>query len=225
MKRILIISMTLLIILNFWACNNMKNEKTIKIGVIDSCISSEIQDKYVTEMNDIIGVQTENNITHGSMVLSIILQNVSNCEIFYCSVYDENCIGEIDDIANAINWCIENDVDIITMSFATLNDNENVRECVNKTIKNGIIITSSCINLSDEICYPAMYDGVISVSEGFNKQASVILKGMEVEFEIDGTEMKKREVSFLTAYVCGEIASQLSEGNTVDEVINDLNFD
>ena len=168
MKRILIISMTLLIILNFWACNNMKNEKTIKIGVIDSCISSEIQDKYVTEMNDIIGVQTENNITHGSMVLSIILQNVSNCEIFYCSVYDENCIGEIDDIANAINWCIENDVDIITMSFATLNDNENVRECVNKTIKNGIIITSSCINLSDEICYPAMYDGVISVSEGFN---------------------------------------------------------
>lgn len=225
MKRILIISMTLLIMLSFLACNNTKNEKNVKIGVIDSCISSEIQDKYVTEMNDMVETNTEDNITHGSMVLSIILQNVSNCEIFYCSVYDENCIGEIDDIANAINWCIENDVDIITMSFATLNDNENVRECVNKAIKNGIIITSSCINLSDKICYPAMYDGVISVSEGFNKQASVILKGMEVEFEIDGTEMKKREVSFLTAYVCGEIASQLSEGNTVDEVINDLNFD
>ena len=176
-------------------------------------------------MNDIVGVQTDNNITHGSMILSIIKQNVSNCEIFYCSVYDENCIGKIDDVATAINWCVDNNVDIITMSFATLTDDENVRECVKKAIDNNIIITSSCINLSDKTCYPAMYDGVISVSEGFNNQASVILKGKKVKFEIDGTEMEKREVSFLTAYVCGKIVNQLSEGNTVEEVVKDLNFD
>lgn len=226
MKRFLVIITTLFMILNLSACSNTKNEKTIKIGVIDSCISSKIQDEYnITEMNDIVGVQTNNNITHGSMILSIILQNVSNCEIFYCSMYDENCIGKIDDVATAINWCIDNNVDIITMSFATLTDDENVRECVKKAIDNNIIITSSCINLSDKTCYPAMYDGVISISEGFNNQASVILKGKKVKFEIDGTEMEKREVSFLTAYVCGKIANQLSEGNTVEEVVKDLNFD
>ena len=226
MKRFLVILTTLFLIFNFSACSNTKNEKTIKIGVIDSCISSKIQDKYsITKMNDIVGVQTDNNITHGSMILSIIKQNVSNCEIFYCSVYDENCIGKIDDVATAINWCVDNNVDIITMSFATLTDDENVRECVKKAINNNIIITSSCINLSDKTCYPAMYDGVISVSEGFNNQASVILKGKKVKFEIDGTEMEKREVSFLTAYVCGKIVNQLSEGNTVEEVVKDFNFD
>ena len=93
MKRILVIFTTVFMILNLSACSNTKNEKNVKIGIIDSCISSKIQDEYnITEMNDIVGVQTNNNITHGSMILSIIKQNVSNCEIFYCSVYDENCI-------------------------------------------------------------------------------------------------------------------------------------
>lgn len=226
MKRFLSIFIALFIILNFSACSNTKNEKTIKIGVIDSCISSEIQSKYdITEMNDMVGVQTDNNITHGSMILSIILQNVSNCEIFYCSVYDEKCIGKIDDVANAINWCIDNNVDIITMSFATLTDNEYMRECVKKAIDNNILITASCINLSDKTCYPAMYDDVISVSEGINNQASVILKGKAVQFTIDGIKMEKRGVSFLTAYVCGKIANKLSEGIAVEKIVKDLNFE
>ena len=135
--------MVLFIVLNFSACNNTKNDKTIKIGVIDSCISKQIRDEYnITNINDIVGIQTNNNITHGS-----------------------------------------------------------------------------------KICYPAMYDGVISVSEGFNKQASVILQDKKVEFKIDGKKMKKREDSFLTAYVCGKIAKQLSEGNTVEEIVKTLNFD
>lgn len=226
MKRFFIIVMNLFILLNFSACNNMENKKVIKIGVIDSCISNKVQDEYgITKMNDIVSVQTDNNITHGSMILSIIQQNVSNCEFFYCSVYDENCVGKIDNVATALNWCIDNNVDIITMSFATLADNENVRKCIKKAIDNNIIITASCINLSDKTCYPAMYDGVISVSEGFNKQASIILKGKQVNFKIDGKEMKKSEVSFLTAYVCGKIANQLSEGYTIEKILTDLNFD
>lgn len=226
MKRFLTIITALFIILNFSSCSNTKNLKTIKIGVIDSCISNQIRDEYnITNMNDIVGIQTNNNITHGSMILSIIEQNVSNSEIFYCSVYAENCIGKIEDVATAISWCVDNDVDIITMSFATLTDDKNVRESVKKAIDNNIIVIAACINLSDKTCYPAMYDGVISVSEGFNNQASVILKGKKVMFEIDGTEMEKREVSFLTAYVCGKIAKQLSEGNTVEEIVKDLNFD
>lgn len=226
MKRFFGVITTLFIILNFSACSNTKITQTIKIGVIDSCISSKIQDEYnITEINDIVGVQTDNNITHGSMILSIIKQTVSNCEIVYCSVYDENCIGKIDAVVTAINWCIDNNVDIITMSFATLTDNEKVRESIKRAINNNIIITASCINLSDKTCYPAMYDGVISVSDGFNNQASVILKGKKVKFDIDGTELEKREVSFLTALVCGKIANQLSEGKTIEEVLKDLNFD
>lgn len=226
MKRFLVIILSLLLLFCFSVCNNNGLSKNIKIGVIDSCISSTIQEKYhIKEINDIIGIKTDNNSTHGSMILSIILQNVSNCEIFYCSIYDDNFVGKIDNVAQAINWCIDNNVDIITMSFATLTDDEAIRECVKKAIDNGIIITASCFNLSDKTCYPAMYDGVISVSEGFNKQASVILSGKKVKFIIDGKKIEKSQVSFLTAYVCSKIANQLSDGNTIEEILKNLNFD
>lgn len=226
MKRFLIIIITLLLVVSiFFVCRNTGDEKTVKIGVIDSCISYEIQEKYhITEINDIIKLKTDNNVTHGSMVLSIILENVSNCEIIYCSVLDEECIGEINHIAKAIDWCVDNDVDIITMSFATLTDNKDIRQSVERAINKNIIITASCINLSDRICYPAMYDGVISVSEGFNNQAKVILKGKKVEFDIDGTKFEKGQVSFLTAYVCGRIAKQMSSGKTIEEILRNNDF-
>lgn len=225
MKRFLIIFVISSLILNFCACSNVKNGKTIQIGIIDSCISPEIQNKYnIVQVNDIVGVKTDNNITHGSMILSIISKNVPNCEIFYCSVLNEKCNGKIQDVANAIDWCISNKVDIITMSFATLTDDDQIRKSVEEAIKSNIIITASCVNLSDVVCYPAMYNGVISVSEGFNTRAQIILKGKKVKFEIDGTEFEKREVSFLTAYVCGSIAKQLSDGKTIEAILKKHDF-
>lgn len=225
MKRFFTIIITLSFVFSFSTCSKTENENNVNIGVIDSCISCEIQEKYhITEMNDIIKIKTDNNITHGSMVLSIILENVSKCEIFYCSVLNEKCVGEISHVAEAIDWCIDNDVDIITMSFATLTDNKEIRESVERAIKKNIVITASCINLSDMDCYPAMYDGVISVSEGFNNQAKVILEGKTVEFSINGTKFQKREVSFLTAYVCATIANQISKGKNIEEILNRKNL-
>ena len=99
------------------------------------------------------------------------------------------------------------------------------RKSVERAISNNIIITASCINLSEVTCYPAMYPNVISISEGFNKQATIILKGKKIKFNIDGKEIEKREVSFLTAYVCGNIAQQLSEGKEISEIMESLDFD
>lgn len=226
MKRFLMSIIIFSLVLSFFACSNIKNEKTVKIGVIDSCISYEIQEKYhIKEMKDIIGIKTDNNVTHGSMVLSIILKNVSNCEIFYCSVLNEKCTGEISHIAKAVDWCVDNHVDMITMSFATLTDNKSIRESIERAINNNIIVTASCINLSDKICYPAMYDGVISVSEGFNNQAKVVLNGKKVKFDINGKEFEKGQVSFLTADVCGRIAKQLSQGKTIEEILKNHDFE
>lgn len=226
MKRIFTFIILISLFLSFSACStNNEPNKAVKIGVIDSCISNSIQEtNNIVEINDIIQLDTNNNITHGSMILSIINQNVSNVEIFYCSILDANCVGKIENVAKAIDWCIDNNVDIITMSFATLSDDNKVKQCVERAIENNIIVIASCINLSDKICYPAMYDNVISVSEGFNSNATLILKGKKVKFVIDGVEMEKREVSFLTAYVCGKIANQLSRGLTIEKILKSPDF-
>ena len=222
MKRFVAILLGICLVFGIFFCNSKKT-RTIKIGIIDSCISKEMQQKLsISQMNDIIGIETENNITHGSMITAIILQEVSNCEIYYCSIYDENCIGEINDVVKAIDWCMKNNVDIITMSFATLSDSEFLRQSIEKAIKNKIIITASCINLSDKTCYPAMYAGVISISDGFNQQATIKLKGKSVKLIIDNKKIERREVSFLTAMACGKIAKQISKGIPTDKAIDKL---
>ncbi len=62
-----------------------------------------------------------------------------------------------------------------------------------------------------------MYDGVISVSDGFNPRATVSLKDKLVKTSIDNIKLQKREVSFLTALVCAKITKQLATGYTKEE--------
>lgn len=224
MKKFIAIFLGICLTVGF-LCWNLKETQTVKIGIIDSCISKEMQNKLgISQINNIVKIETENNITHGSMIATIIQNEVPSCEIYYCSIYDEACIGKINDVITAVDWCIENNVDIITMSFATLNDNESLRKSIEKAMNKNIIITASCINLSDKICYPAMYKGVISISDGFNPKATFNWKGKKVKITIDNNRMQKREVSFLTALACGKIAKQLSKGTSEDKAINILKY-
>ena len=225
MKRIIAAILGMSFVFTVCSCNR-KIYKDVKIGIIDSCISKEIQEEMkIVQINDIVQIETDNNITHGSIIAQIILQENPNCEIFYCSIYGEECVGKIDDVVTAINWCIDNNVEIITMSFATLNDDKAIRECVQKALNKGIIVTASCINFSDKICYPAMYDGVISVSDGFNPRATVSLKDKLVKTSIDNIKLQKREVSFLTALVCAKITKQLATGYTKEEILKKIEID
>lgn len=225
MKRIISTILGIFLIFSVSSCNR-KSYKSVRIGIIDSCISKEIQEEMkIVQINDIVQIETDNNITHGSIIAQIILQENPNCEIFYCSIYGEECVGKIDDVVTAINWCIDNNVEIITMSFATLNDDKAIRECVQKALNKGIIVTASCINFSDKICYPAMYDGVISVSDGFNPRATVSLKDKLVKTSIDNIKLQKREVSFLTALVCAKITKQLATGYTKEEILKKIEID
>lgn len=225
MKRIIAAILGIFFVFTVCSCNR-KTYKNVKIGIIDSCISKEIQEEMkIAQINDIVQIETDNNITHGSIIAQIILQENPSCEIFYCSIYGEKCVGKIDDVVTAINWCIDNNVEIITMSFATLNDDKAIRECVQKALNKGIIVTASCINFSDKICYPAMYDGVISVSDGFNPRATVSLKDKLVKTSIDNIKLQKREVSFLTALVCAKITKQLATGYTKEEILKKIEID
>lgn len=222
MKRVIAAVLGIFLAFGLCFCGS-KEYRKVKVGIIDSCISEENQERMqFVQINDIVQIKTESDITHGSIITQIILQTNPNCEIFYCSIYGEKCVGKIDDVITAINWCIDNNVEVITMSFATLNDDPGIKECIQKALDKGIIITASCMNFSDKTCYPAMYDGVISVSEGFNPQATVVLRGKQVKVKIGNTKLEKREVSFLTAYVCGIITKQLANGEQKEEIIENL---
>lgn len=222
MKRSISILVTIIMLLLICSCSNANGTSIpVKIGIIDSCISkSMVQELDIENYYEISDAVTNNDITHGSIITNIIKHEAKKCEIFYCSIYDESCIGKIDYVVSAITWCIENKVDIISMSFATLQDNPELRKVIEQAQEKGIVLIASCINLSNKICYPAMYKDVISVTDGFNQSATINLKGKVIKVKMCGETMTKSEASFLTAYACGLIAENLSHGATLDVILN-----
>ena len=83
MKRIIAAILGISFVFTVCSCNR-KSYKSVRIGIIDSCISKEIQEKMeIEQINDIAQIETDNNITHGSIITQIILQENPSCEIFY----------------------------------------------------------------------------------------------------------------------------------------------
>ena len=219
-----ILVISILIILFNIKLNNINITK-VKIGVIDSYISEETLNK----LNIVNCVNYTNNCdetknSHGKNTLQIIRKQCKNSEIHYASVLNEKNSTNIQTIISAVDWCINENVDIICMSLSTTENNELLENVIKKAIDNGIIITASCINFSNVDCYPAMYDNVISVSEGANKNAMVIIKNKKIAVKENGKKVEKTGTSVLTAYACGKIAKEKFINNKkIEDIVKNLN--
>ena len=225
MKRLfLIIIMVISMMFNLTSCADSIEGEKIKIGVIDTSISKDTINKYgIKNSTDFVYEEIDDNFTHGAIVLNIIDENAKNYDIYYASALDSTQTGEIEDVVSSIDWCIQNNVDIICMSFATLSTDNTLQERISVAKEAGIIVVASCINYSDLTCYPAMCDGVISVSEGANPNATIIIEEKFFEIKIDNEVVEWNGCSALTAYVCGRIADELSNGKEdVFEIIENI---
>lgn len=218
-RLIFLLQISFLILLCLTACSNQEEHKSddkVKVGVIDTSISNNTIVNYgLNHINDIVKENVEDDETHGATTLNIIKKNVANCEIYYSMALDSSFTGDIQNATDSIKWCIENNVDIICMSFATTNNNKDLEKAINEASEKGIILIASCINGSSADCYPAMYEGVISVSEGINTNADVIIEYSE--------DNEYENCSELTAHVTGKIANELSKGSKdVFKILEDI---
>lgn len=202
-RRIDIVIFTLVFILTILCIYNLflyihKNadKNAVKIGVIDSLLEEKYLDKY--DVVKTISFVKDTKVTnHGSTVLSIIKED-NNAKVYYAATLDSKLIGNISDVTKAIYWCVQNNVDIINMSFATTEDNKLLKEAVQYAQDKGIIIVASCMNYYNDYSYPAMYPGVMSVSDGSFNKAKFTLK-------------KQIGTSSGSAYLTNEISKKLKE--------------
>ncbi len=223
-----LICITSIIVVFCFSRNLQKQRAVVKIGVIDSYIPKETLESMNILNTNYTGSNSHTSNNHGKVTLKIIQDECKNSKIYYASVLNEENTSPIEDVVSAIEWCIDNKVDVICMSFATFTDDELLKSIVEKAISNNIIITASCVNFSNADCYPAMYNGVISVSEGFNKNATIIMKKKSLLVEIDGENIEGKGTSALNAYACGCIAKEISRGNNdlgkvIDKIVKKCN--
>lgn len=198
----------------------IKPGKIVKVGVIDSLVDETYISKYDVVSNK--KFVTDPLLTnHGSTILTIIKQK-SKAQIYYASTLDSNLVSSIDNIANAIYWCADNNVDIINMSFATKQDNPTLKKAIDYALQKNIIIVASCINNYDGYAYPASYKGVVSVSNEESSKAKVVISKQEIPVKLlDGSTIKTAGASCATAYVTNQISNELS-GKAKPYIINKI---
>lgn len=108
------------------------------------------------EVGDLLG--------HGTFVSGLVKLMAPDCELMPYRVFDENGVGNAYIISLAIYQAIDDSVDVINMSFNTYTASSSIQTAIAAAHQAGITMVASSGNDScSTICYPASYDGVISV--------------------------------------------------------------
>ncbi|MGM0867065.1 MAG: S8 family peptidase [Bacillota bacterium] len=212
-------------------------EKKIKIAILDSGINGDHPEltglirKSYNAINP--GQKILDSYGHGTAIAGMIsakpneyiIQGISQSVYLYdVKVLNDKGGGEIEDVVDGIEWSINNNVDIINLSFGFQKDNQALREAILKATTHGIIIVAAAgNNLGLYTDYPAKYEEVISISsisenlkvDPFAGKGKVdyVAPGVKIPILTNG-EDKVRYVngtSFSTAIATGIIANILEQ--------------
>lgn len=155
---------------------NTDVDAKVKVALIDSGVdfTSDIdiyERKNFIPGEDEVSVLYEDGSGHGTSIAGIIAAKDNgegitginpNVKLYSAKVLDENNYAPINRIVEAINWAIDKKVNIISISFGTTTDSEELKLAIQKAYKAGILIIAAAGN-HEIIEYPAAYDEVVAV--------------------------------------------------------------
>ncbi len=185
----------------------------IKIAVVDSGIDythPDLNDNYkggydfVNNDNDPM-----DDHGHGTKVAGIIaaednafgvLGVAPEASIYGLKVLRSDGVGYSSNIIRAIEWAVDNDMDIVSMSIGSNAGSYAYQQAVNNAYNSGVLLVASAGNsgstATDNVMYPAKYDSVIAISamnqvDGICSFSSV---GPAVELTAPGIYLKTTAV-------------------------------
>lgn len=181
---------------------------------------------------------------HGTLITGIITAQHNNnvgfkgiapqANIYPVKVLDSHGQGSIENIERGIEWCIQNKMDIINMSFSLPKDIVSLHRSIQRARSKGIIIVASVSNsYGGNIGYPASYDEVISVTAvDSNLHFGETTPKGDIDFSapgvniistsIDGTYQYESGTSIATPFVTGLIALLLEKYPSASKNILDV---
>ncbi|WP_208592650.1 S8 family peptidase [Gracilibacillus suaedae] len=219
---------------------NLLNSTPVKVAILDSGINyelDELKDYVVKRFNT-----TDNSSTtipvneHGTMIASIVAAtNKGNTKIglnesvqlYDVQVLNNDAKGQVENTVTGINWAIEQDVDIINISYGFSNDIPSFKKAIKTASDKGIIIvaaTGNTIGLSTD--FPAKYPDVLSISAIDNEmdifsyagkgKVDYVAPGVNVPvLNMQGEIEYQSGTSFAAAYATGVIS--LFKSQTINE--------
>ncbi len=117
-----------------------------------------------------------NDVTgHGTNTASVIaaaknqdgiIGIAPNISLYSIRVLDEDNEAPISRVIAGIEWAIENDIDVLNMSFGTLNYSSLLYQSIRRAYDSGMVLVASAGNTGEDgnqVTYPAKFGEVISV--------------------------------------------------------------
>ncbi len=176
----------------------------VKVAILDSGVDyTEDIDVYMRKNfipgEDGISVIYEDISGHGTSVAGIIAAKDNDegitginpyVQLYSARILDENKQAPASRVVAAIDWAIEQDVDIINISFGTTVDSEEIHAAIRRAYDAGILIVAAAGN-NGVVEYPAAYDEVVAVgavnAKGERTEGSAI--GDELELVAPGQQI------------------------------------
>lgn len=180
------------------ADNSEAKPTGVKIEVLDSGVSYTDDINIMGEVNLVPGEEEVSPMFvdangHGTGIAGLIgakdnkdgIKGVfPDAEIYSVKAFDENLKSPLSRIVEGIYWGIENDMDIINMSFGTTVNSAVLHQAIKDAESAGILLIAAAGNTEhQDINYPAAYDEVIAVG-------SINAEGKLAELTSTGTELE-----------------------------------
>lgn len=116
-------------------------------------------------------------------------------DLISAKVLDENNQTTVERVISAIDWAIEQDANIISMSFGMQEDSAKLHKAIQRAYRAGVLIIASAGN-GEKVEYPAAYEEVMAVGavDSLARQAQESASGQEIEVVAPGEFIVSRGV-------------------------------
>lgn len=178
----------------------------IKVGVMDTGVEfshPDLKDNYKGGVN-ILAPQNPpaDDNGHGTHVAGIIgavdnafgiLGTSPGAHLYALKVLDAAGEGYFSEIIRGLDWCMQNDIEIINLSFGSDQPSRALREAIKKVVAAGKIIVAAAGNdgTGQSVDYPAAYPEVIAVGavDESNQITFFTSRGEELNLVAPGTNV------------------------------------
>jgi len=171
----------------------------VKIAVLDSGIAQHT-DLQIAGGYAVVSQDYADTFGHGTSVAGVISALLNEEGIvgaapeasIYAVKIMNTSLGDLSDAIAGLQWAIDNDVDIVSMSFGFNDYSQIFKEAVEEAYNNGIISIGSSGNNGGAVVYPAAYTEVIAVGavDSSNQKASFSSYGPELELVAPGVDIQ-----------------------------------
>ncbi|MEC0248475.1 S8 family serine peptidase [Paenibacillus chitinolyticus] len=151
-----------------------KKHNTIKIAILDTGVDASHEDLKISGSINFTDQTIQDENGHGTKVTGVINSQANgfgikglapSAEIYSIKIMDSQGRGTVSSAISAIDWAIENNIQILNMSFGSARPSYALHEALNRARSHNILLIGAAGNNgSKSAVFPANYPIVLSVA-------------------------------------------------------------